>query len=61
MSEFKRPAGALDDPEHAYRSGYQDGFQACLETLRGRLKAHDEQKLRLWLETHDNQNGEVVR
>ena len=51
MSEFKRPSAALDDPEHAYRSGYQDGAQACLDALRGRLKAADELTLPSWLET----------
>jgi len=51
MTEFKRPAGTLDDPEHAYRSGYQDGVQACLEALQGRIKIADDLKLRRWLET----------
>jgi hypothetical protein len=50
MTEFNRPAEALDDPEHAYRSGYQDGVQACLEALHERIKISDELTLRRWLE-----------
>jgi hypothetical protein len=50
MTEFRRPSGVHDDPEHSYRDGYQDGALAVLKALHGRLNAADAEKVRLWIE-----------
>jgi hypothetical protein len=38
--DFKRPVGAPDDPEQAYRAGYQHGAVAALEAVAKIRGAH---------------------
>ncbi len=51
MSEFKRPVGVSDDPEHCYRSGYQHGAWALFEFLGNKISVSDQERLRVWIES----------
>jgi hypothetical protein len=38
----------LDDPERSYRRGYTHGAWAVIDTMRGKIPAHEQERLERW-------------